>query len=317
MDVVVVGVATQQTSLPVERFPIEFQSRQYLPGGITIEVGGAGYSVARHSARLGHRAFLVAPIGEDMAASSIDLVAERDGVNTSLCLRGLRRTPRSVVLTDEGGQRAVYSDLADVADARVDSPDVRHALRTSDVAVLGNLDLSRPLIPVARDAAVPVAVDLQDLRDPTEPELTDFLAADVLSMSNEHLRGEEDEAILELRDRGAHGVIVVTMGSEGLRILPAAGSGTETPAHVGVERVWPVMTTEGAGDVFLATFLDQLYSCKVAPVPAATAAAADTSRHLGGTTSPLTWFPSPQTPAEGINAESARRMGRPWVTGGF
>lgn len=317
MDVVVVGVATQQTSLSVERFPIEFQARQYLPGGITIEVGGAGYSVARHSARLGHRAFLAAPIGEDMAASSIDLVAERDGVNTSLCLRGLRRTPRSVVLTDEGGQRAVYSDLADVADAHVDSPDVRHALRNSHVAVLGNLDLSRPLIPVACEAGVPVAVDLQDLRNPRDAELTDFLAAEVLSMSNEHLRGSEDGAILELRRRGANGVIIVTMASEGLRILPAAGSGVETPVHVDVSPVWPVMTTEGAGDVFLAAFLDQLYSREVAPVPAATAAAADTSRHLGGTASPLPWFPSPQAPAEENDAERARRMGRPWVTGGF
>lgn len=316
MDVIVVGVATQQLSLPVETFPIEFNPRRYLPGGISVEVGGAGYSVARHSARLGHEAFLVAPIGEDMAASTIDLTAERDRVNTALCARVLRRTPRSVLLQAEGGQRAAFSDLAGVAEARVDSPEVLAALRTADVAVLGNVDFSLPLIPVAKGAGVPVVVDLQDVRDVRAPELDAFTAADVLTMANTYHVGDEATALRALRERGARGFLVVTMGTAGLMILPPD---EDEPCGVTVVPAREVTTTEGAGDVFLACLVDALYAQRLPWAEASTRAGRQTAIHLESGNPGPHWYPQKEELEDGRTdpEELARFLGRPWITGGW
>ncbi len=314
MDFVVVGVATQQTALPVDGFPVEYEPRYYVPGAITVEVGGAGFSVARHAARLGHRAFLVAPIGEDVAASTIDLAAERHGVNTSLCLRGLRRTPRSVVLTDPVGRRTVFTDLDEVTEADVDSLGLRAALVDADVVVLGNLDLSRPLIPVVREAGVSLAVDLQDVRDPSDPELDDFLEADILTMSNAYVAGHERESLEMIASRTRARIVMLTMGAAGLLIWRAQDGQAR---HVPAPEVGPVTTTEGAGDVFLASFLDAHLADGMDPVEAARRAAAETSVHLSAEQA------RPRHAQHGEYAEDldphvlARRMGRPWVTGGL
>lgn len=314
MDFVVVGVATQQTTLPVDGFPVEFNPGYYVPGAIAVGVGGAGFSVARHAARLGHRAFLVAPIGEDVAASTIDLAAERHGVNTALCLRGLRRTPRSVVLTDPVGRRTVFTDLDGVVEADVDSLEVRAALGTADVAVLGNLDLSRPLIPVVRDARVPLAVDLQDVRDPGDPELDDFLQADILTMSNAYVAGHEHETLDIIAGRARARIVILTMGAGGLLLWQQAGG---EALHIPAPEVGPVTTTEGAGDVFLASFLGAHLADGLDPVDAARRAAAETSVHLSAEAAPPRHRAPHEFPEDIDPHDAARRMGRPWVTGGL
>ena len=56
MDFVVVGVATQQTALPVDGFPVEYEPRYYVPGAITVEVGGGDFA-AVVSSHVGFRRF--------------------------------------------------------------------------------------------------------------------------------------------------------------------------------------------------------------------------------------------------------------------
>lgn len=316
MDVVVVGVANQQLSLPVEGFPVDYSPRRYLPGGISVEVGGSGYSVARHSARLGHQSYLVAPIGEDLAASTIDLTAERDHVNTSLCLRDLRRTPRSVLLQATGGQRAVFSDLLGVAEARLSEADVWAAVQTADIIVLGNLDLSRPIIPAAREAGVPVVVDLQDVRDVTAPELEDFLAADVVTMANTYFEGEESESLLVLRGKGARGFLLMTMGRAGVMMLPPDAA---RPEHIKVDPARTVTTTEGAGDIFLANLVDALYARKLPYAEAVAEAGRATAEHLEHGNPAKHWVPQREELEDGKTDpdEMARFLGRPWITGGW
>jgi hypothetical protein len=86
----------------------------------------------------------------------------------------------------------------------------------ADVAVLGNLDLSRPLLAAARRLGIRVVVDLQDVQGWDNPYDQDFLAgADVLLMSHERLAVPPEDFLAGLLARTRAELIVLGMGAEG------------------------------------------------------------------------------------------------------
>ena len=126
MRVVVIGIANQQTSLPVDRFPVEYVAQRYLTGAIRHTVGGVAFNVARSLCALGHVVALASPLGEDYPAAMIDAEAYRYNLSTHLCRRELARTPRSVVLYDTTGRRQVNTDLTDGLRMEFDTREIIH-----------------------------------------------------------------------------------------------------------------------------------------------------------------------------------------------
>jgi len=251
MKVVVVGIANQQTAVPVEQFPIPYSTTRHLTGQIRHTVGGVGFNVARVLATFGHAVALAAPLGEDYPAAMIDAEAYRYGVSTHLCRRELRRTPRSVVLWTKGGRRQANVDLTDAASFVFEEDGLAPDLFRAKLVVLGNIDMTRPLVTPIVQRGQRLAVDLQDIQGPDNPWDQDFLAADYLNMSNVNVEGREAEILFALREKSRARVLIMTMDSRGALVLER---GASEPVQVPAPSV-PVLNSVGAGDTFFATFL--------------------------------------------------------------
>jgi sugar/nucleoside kinase (ribokinase family) len=265
MKAVVAGIASQEMLLPVDGFPVPYDRVRRVPHQISTSVGGVGFAVARTLAALGDEVHLAAPLGEDAAAAAIDAAAFRFGVTTALCTRTLPRTPRAVVLVDPAGRRQVNTDPGDAASARLDPDVLPEPLRTTDVLVLDHIPMCVPLVRVAAEAGVPVAVDLQEVRAVVSPDHEDFLAADLISMCNERVRGREEEVLLAVRGRSAARLLVMTLASDGVLVLtPELGRPLHVPAH----DVGDVPNPAGAGETFFAALVHYLYGARLSPLAA-------------------------------------------------
>lgn len=265
MKVVVVGIANQQTAVPVEQFPIPYSTTRHLTGQIRHTVGGVGFNVARVLATFGHAVALAAPLGEDYPAAMIDAEAYRYGVSTHLCRRELRRTPRSVVLWTKGGRRQANVDLTDAASFVFEEDGLAPDLFRAKLVVLGNIDMTRPLVTPIVQRGQRLAVDLQDIQGPDNPWDQDFLAADYLNMSNVNVEGREAEILFALREKSRARVLIMTMDSRGALVLER---GASEPVQVPAPSV-PVLNSVGAGDTFFATFLHHHLKGKLPAVDSA------------------------------------------------
>ncbi len=266
MRVVAIGIANQQTSLPVERFPVEYTAQRYLTGMIRHTVGGVGFNVARSLSALGHMVALASPLGEDYPAAMIDAEAYRYNLSTHLCRRELARTPRSVVLYDTTGRRQVNTDLTDAADFAFTPEDLAPDLYRAKLVVLANLDMARPLIEPLRQRGQRFAVDLQDIQGADNPYDQDFLGATYINMSNELLHGREPEVLKDLRERSAAKVLSMTLGRDGALVLTREMT---EPVHV-TSPESQAINSVGAGDMYWAVFLHHLVKEKADAVTAAT-----------------------------------------------
>ena len=245
----VVGIANVETAVPVGTFPVPYSPVRYLPGWISTRVGGAGFNVARALAALDAQVTLTAPLAQDVAAAAVRAEAAALGLSLYGCATAPASTPRSVLLVDDHGRRQVHTDLADALGATTDEGALQVEGHPADVAVLANLDLSRPLLPVARRRGIPTVVDLQDVQGWDNPYDQDFLtAADLLLMSHERLTDAPREFLAGLMQRTRAGLLVLGMGAQGNlawhrdTIEPVWTAATELPA--GTE-------TTGAGDTLL------------------------------------------------------------------
>lgn len=212
-------------------------------------------------AGLGDTVSLMCPLGSDVAARAVVEEAARRQINITTATATLDHTPRSVVLHDPSGRRQINTDLGFALAARFTTAAFTSAAQDASVAVLGNVDLSRPLLPVARELGLPIAVDLQDVQGLDNPYDQDFMAAaDILIMSHERLTAAHKEFLFQLRDKTRAGLIVLTLGADGsLALTPDMA----LPLHTPASPVRPHTNTTGAGDTFMGSLLHYLLSARL------------------------------------------------------
>lgn len=274
MRVVVIGIANQQTSLPVDRFPVEYVAQRYLTGAIRHTVGGVAFNVARSLCALGHVVAIASPLGEDYPAAMIDAEAYRFNLSTHLCRRELARTPRSVVLYDTVGRRQVNTDLTDATSFVFRPEDLEPDLFRAKLVVLANLDMVRPLLEPLRRQGRRFAVDLHDIQGPNNPYDQEFLTATYINMSNEMIPGDEVAVLRALRAKSRAKVLSMTLGADGALVHCRE---MDDPVHVRAPEVRAINTV-AAGDTYWAVFLHHLVKEKRSPVDAAGLACEAASR---------------------------------------
>lgn len=249
MRVVVAGAVNLETTVPVEGFPLRYQAVHFAMG-IRSAPSGVGLNVALALRALGNEVRLLALLGDDPAGRVIrEHIA---GAGLAAELPPTPETPQSVILYDPAGRRRAETDLKGLQSATFPPDRFEAALAGCDLAVLANINWTRPLLARARAAGVPIATDLHEVRAVDDPYDADYLAhADVLFLSGEQLPAGPEEFAARLRQRADPEVIGIGLGGQGALVCPRGAPPTRVPAL----RPRPVRSTVGAGDALFASFL--------------------------------------------------------------
>lgn len=252
-------------------------------------VGHAGGFTARALARLGHATTILGSVGEDDPGARIREVLQADGVDVSPLFTDPTGTARSVNLVSADGRRVFFYDGGAHMDLEPPAENVKAALDGSELVMCSLANWARQVLPLARERRVPIAVDLQDVRDPADAYRADFIRqADVLFASAAHVPDLLAAARLWM-GMGRARTVVFGMGSQGALLVthPERTSGgifglVHQPPP---ESRLPVVDTTGAGDTLAAAFLDGVFFGhldEVAALRRAQLAARQTASKVGG-----------------------------------
>ncbi|MGF1598524.1 MAG: ribokinase [Acidimicrobiales bacterium] len=253
-DVVVVGSANVDLSIPVERLP---EPGQTVLGGDTLRGGGGkGANQAVAAARLGARVALIGRVGDDDDGRWLRDLLDADGVDVRALFptRGVP-TGLAVVVVDADGENAIVVSSGANGRVRVSDLDAASSILDGAGAVLAQFEL-----PLATVAAVPARCSGRRILNPAPAQRASGLAGFDIVVPN---RGElavlagdapaTDPATLVDQARSLDApVVVVTVGGQGAVVVfndqGAAASGVDVVTVPAV----PVaaVDTTAAGDSF-------------------------------------------------------------------
>jgi acarbose 7IV-phosphotransferase len=240
----------------LDGFPLDYYSVCYPFFGIQTRVSGVGFNLAAALTRLGNQVDFASLISADDNGMLARKALAAEGVPDGLVLSQAAATAQSVILYDPDGRRQIHVDLKDIQDLRYPENIARDAVKKCDLAILSNINFSRNLIPIAREAGVPIATDVHALAGFEDDYNRDFMeAAEILFLSDESLPGAPEAAAEALLARyETIDLLVIGLGEKGaLLVNRVDGVLKRFPAVF----TRPVVNTIGAGDALLAAFLDR------------------------------------------------------------
>ena len=202
MKIFVSGLVNIETTVAVRGFPISYYPIDFNKFGISSNVSGVGYNLAKALTTLGDEVELHSFIGSDEEAERILSRMDKDGVDSTHIARGLMSTPVSAVLYAPDGKRQIYCDLKDIQDQVIEPDSVKDGLSSCGAAILCNIAFNRGLIKAAHDAGVTTATDVHVLADIDDEYNRGFMEnADILFLSDEKLPCPAQDFIRQLQCR--------------------------------------------------------------------------------------------------------------------
>lgn len=250
--ILISGLINLETTVRVDGFPIPYFPVRYPFFGVRSTVSGVGYNVARALTTLGNDVRLLSLLGSDPAGGLARQALAADGIADHYLLAQLRETPQSAILYDGEGRRQIHVDLKDVQEQVYPPALFDEAARGCRLAVLCNINFSRPLLALARQRGMVVASDVHAIADLDDPYNADFMrAADILFMSHERLPVSPEEWAGEVLARYGNRIVVIGLGADGALLAVQGQAPRRTPAVF----TRPVVNTIGAGDALFSSFL--------------------------------------------------------------
>lgn len=250
--IVVAGVASLYLSAGVgEDFPLEYEPSG-MPAWMRAGVAGSAAHIAKVLSALGDEVRLCTLIGTDPAGLAIRADLSANGLlGPGVVDAG--GTSLGVVLVAPDGSRMGFPYLAAVNAVGYPAETFHRLAEGADLAVLTNARFVRPLIGWAKEASVPIAVDVHLISDLTDTHDRPWMeAADIVFCSGERLPCPPEEWMPQ--------VFAQYPGCEVVGVGQGAGGavlGLRDGTLVRVAAVAPrgVVSTAGAGDALFASFL--------------------------------------------------------------
>ena len=253
VTILVSGLINVETTLLVDGFPVPYQPVRYPFHGVETTVSGVGYNVALALATLGHDLRLLSLIGSDAAGQLVKTALAGVSLDASNVLDTLTATAQSVILYDRRGRRAANTDLKDIQDQAYPAARLAGTLPGADLAVLCNINFSRPFLQLAKAAGIPIATDVHTIADLDDPYNQAFMAAaDILFMSDERLPCTPERWARQVQERYATPILVIGLGPAGALLAVQEDGRLE---RVPAVQTRPVVNTIGAGDALFSAFV--------------------------------------------------------------
>ncbi len=250
VDVVVVGNVGIDTNVFFQSGEIDFSVEANFTENIDV-LGQAGGYASRGYARRGASTAFIGCVGADFSGDYIKKVFTLEGINTDGFFIDPQGTSRSINFMYRSGKRKNFYDGKSHMKL---SPPVDVAAKIFAGARLAHFNIpnwARNLLPVARQAGVTIACDIQDVVEFEDPYRTDFVKmADILFFS---AANHPDPAPLMhyYLQKNPSLVIISGMGERGC----ALGTGNRVQYFPPVNIDLPVVDTNGAGDALAVGFL--------------------------------------------------------------
>lgn len=252
--ILVSGLINLETTLRIDGFPLPYYPVTYPFGGIHSTVSGVGLNVAAALRKLGNAVTLFSMIGQDASGQlALDALKAAD-ISTGHVLPMLDQTPQSVILYDRDGKRQIHVDLKDIQERDyLWNQTAESELSGCDLAVLCNINFSRPLLEKARGMGKWIATDVHALGNLYDDYNRDFMSvSQILFMSHENLPDPPEVFARRVMERYGNEIVVIGMGADGAVL---AIKGENTVRHFPVVYTRPVINTIGAGDALFSGFV--------------------------------------------------------------
>ena len=252
MNILVSGLLNIETTVSVDGFPVQYNPVNYKFFGISSNVSGVGFNLAKALSTLGDTVSVVSFLGNDVEADIVLAQLKNDHIQSRI-IRSLKKTPASVILYDSQGKRQIYCDLKNIQEQSVNPCDVEGELENCDIAVLCNINFNRKLLKAAKNKGITIATDVHVLSDINDDYNRDFMEnADILFLSDEGLPCDAADFIRQLYNRYNNKIIVIGMGSKGAMLFD---SKTDEISVIPAYSAAKVVNTVGAGDSLFSSFL--------------------------------------------------------------
>jgi acarbose 7IV-phosphotransferase len=251
--ILVCGLINIETTLQIDSFPIHYSPVRYPFFGIESSVSGVGFNIAKALSVLGDSARFCSVIGGDDAAELVKIALQRNNIDQKYVIQALEKTPQSVILYDRDGKRHINTDLKDIQEARYPGELFRDAVKDCSLAVLCNINFSRPFLEETRKAGVPVATDVHVISSLEDPYNTDYMKhSNILFMSDEHLPCSPGDWIKRVHQKFGNQIVVIGMGSKGALLFVEKDNNI---SHFPAVPVGDIINTTGAGDALFSCFV--------------------------------------------------------------
>ena len=249
--ILVSGLINTETTVKVRKFPIEYFPIDYPFFGVNTRVSGVAYNLLKALKTLGDDVRFVTMTGNDFVSEYIMHEVKAAGVETEYVKKNLKETPSSVVLFDEDGKRQIYCDLKDIQEMTYEFE--KEVYEDCDLVIACNINFNRGLLKQAKEDGKMIATDVHVLGDIHDEYNRDFMQyANILFLSDENIKGDYREFLMEIEKEYQNEIIVLGMGAKGaLMYVKEEDKFYELPAV----SVGEVVNTVGAGDALFSGFL--------------------------------------------------------------
>lgn len=252
MNILVSGLLNIETTVSVDGFPVQYNPVNYKFFGISSNVSGVGFNLAKALSTLGDTVSVISFLGNDVEADIVLAQLKNDHIQSRI-IRSLKKTPASVILYDSQGKRQIYCDLKNIQEQSVNPCNVEGELENCDIAVLCNINFNRKLLKASKNKGITIATDVHVLSDINDDYNRDFMEnADILFLSDEGLPCDAADFIRQLYNRYNNKIIVIGMGSKGAMLFD---SKTDEISVIPAYSAAKVVNTVGAGDSLFSSFL--------------------------------------------------------------
>lgn len=251
--ILVVGLINIETTLKLEDgFPLTYAPVRYPFYGVKTTVSGVGYNISRALTKLGDNVRFASLVGHDESALLVRAALRRDRIAADDVLGNMEQTAQSAILYDEDGKRAIFTDLKAIQETRYPEDHLPKLLDGVDLAVISNINFSRPLLQMAKARNIRIATDVHAIADIDDDYNRDYMAAaDILFMSHENLPESPHDWMKRVQDTYAPSVTVIGMGGDGALL----GLDNGIIEHLSAIPTRPVVNTIGAGDSLFSSFI--------------------------------------------------------------
>lgn len=251
--ILVLGLINIETTLKISEFPLEYFPVTYPFFGVQSTVSGVGVNVAKALTTLGDNVSLLSLLGNDLFGDVIRTSLKNDDISDQYVLNVLEQTPQSVIIYEESGRRQIHTDLKDIQDQTYPYNNFGEALKHCSIAVLCNLNIARPFLKAAKEQGKLIATDVHVLKDIHDSYNMDFMRhANILFMSNEGIKGSEEEFAEKVIKEYDNDILVIGLGSEGALLY------VKKDGFIGrfkAVKTREIINTIGAGDALFSSFI--------------------------------------------------------------